>query len=111
MASTADRLIDLLDNERRALLEGRLADALALSERKLRLTERIEHETLGAETARRVRDRARRNEALLAAAMSGIKSARERIASLFTARPLSTYGSDGRRQQIGGAGGTLERRA
>ncbi len=54
-----------------------------------------------AVTLRRLQDKARRNERLLAAAAKGVAAARRRARDLTDEGRFSTYGADGRRDQVG----------
>jgi hypothetical protein len=63
-----------------------------------------------AATLRRLQDKARRNERLLSAAARGVAAARRRARDLSDEGRFSTYGADGRRDQVGLAAGLPARR-
>ena len=111
MSRAAQRLIDLLDAERKALLNGDLPAAVAMSDRKEALAAKLDSETPDEDLAKKVRDRAKRNAALLGAALKGAQAAREKITAILAAKPFTTYGSDGRSVSLGQGGGAFERRA
>ncbi|WP_375262885.1 hypothetical protein [Palleronia sp.] len=111
MSRASKKLIDLLDTERKALLSGDLAAAIALAERKEVLAAKLETETPDADDVRAVQSRAKRNAELLAAALKGAQAAREKITFILAAKPFTTYGSDGRSMSLGQSGGGFERRA
>lgn len=111
MPRVAKRLIDLLDAERKAVLGGDLPAAVALTERKEALVAKLEADKPGAEAVQAIRSRAKRNAALLAAALKGAQAAREKVAAILAAKPLKTYGSDGRSMTLSQNDGGFERRA
>ncbi len=63
-----------------------------------------------AATLRRLQDKARRNERLLSAAARGVAAARRRARDLSDEGRFSTYGADGRRDQVGLVAGLPARR-
>lgn len=90
----SERLIDLLDAQHKALLEGRFDDLPALSDAMERaMTEADAHSGTGTAL---IHQKALRNKACLAAALSGIKFAQGRIREITkAARGLTTYDAKG----------------
>ena len=110
-SDTARAIEALLDREREALITGRLDGLEALHRDKTRLLARA-GEIGDTAAARRVRDKAERNQALLAAAADGLRSARTRVANIRSGlSDLSTYSADGARAPIGPGPAKLERRS
>ncbi len=111
-----EALEDLLEQEHRFLMTGNLDGACRLVSRKLRL---LDHPALQApahdtdpEPVRRIRHRAERNQALLSAAIDGVRAAMKQIEALRKGpAPLNTYGRDGRRLTLTSGGRGLERKA
>jgi len=99
--SAAQALEDLLDHERSMILEGKITDLARGARQKehllLRLAASVDDTALG-----RIRRKAERNQALLAAAARGLKAARNRIGKIATGNaPMRTYGADGTARDIG----------
>lgn len=95
-------LDQLLDAERRALVDGDLDELARLYDGKealitgLNALDRLESEQL-----QEVRHKMTRNQALLNSAMEGIRGVADRMAELRRLRQsLSTYDRDGRRHQF-----------
>ncbi len=104
-------LEDLLERERSLILAGRLSDLARLAPLKESLIETIsalrDPKALG-----RLKAAARRNEALLAAAATGVRSALNRVREIRgQAGTLQTDGADGSRARVSTVRGSLERRA
>ena len=98
----------ILDDSFIALKSGNLPQLLDLSER----TEAALDFDHGSDSglAERVREKARRNEVLIAAAIKGVKAARQRARDLSAAGQFSTYDAAGQRNQVGHSSGPAARR-
>ncbi|MEF3048094.1 flagellar protein FlgN [Pseudotabrizicola sp. L79] len=89
-----EHLIELLDAEYNAILSGRYDDLPGLSDAMEQAL--AGSEVLWAADAARIRQKATRNNACLAAALSGIKLAQARIREITkAANGLTTYDSKG----------------
>jgi hypothetical protein len=55
----------------------------------------------GRDLAKRLQSKAKRNERLLAAAIKGVKAARQRVSDFSSAGRFSTYDAGGQRDQVG----------
>lgn len=107
-----EELDDLLDAERGALLAGDLGGLPAIVARKERLLDRLGAAAGTAENLDRLKARAIANQGLIAAALEGVRSARERLAvARAGGPPLSTYDVSGKASVHGATGGTISRRA
>lgn len=98
----------ILDDSFIALKSGNLPQLLGLSERTEAALD--VHRSSGSGLAERVREKARRNEILLAAAIRGVKAARQRAKDLSAAGQFSTYDAAGQRNQVGHSLGPAARR-
>ena len=95
-------LDDLLDAEKKALLEGDLEQVGRLLERKESLIDLLSQLEAG-EMAQleNLNTKVKRNQALLDHALQGIKSVSQRLAALRRVRDsLDTYDESGKRQTI-----------
>ncbi|MCB1340510.1 MAG: flagellar biosynthesis protein FlgN [Pseudooceanicola sp.] len=109
-----DELDQLLDQERKAVLAGDLetiARILALKETLIDRVNAIPPQ--GPRDLRGLTEKLSRNQALLTAAMEGIRAVADRMADLRRVRQtLETYDRTGRRnRQQTPTHGTIERRA
>lgn len=106
---TESRLESLLDETRDALLAGDLSRLGALADR----TEQALAASSPAGLAEpgRLRDLSRRNEALLAAAIRGVKAARRRAVEVAGHGRFATYDAQGKRADMGAPAAALVRRA
>jgi flagellar biosynthesis/type III secretory pathway chaperone len=110
-----DDLDALLAQERRCLGTGDTVGLTALAADKARLVDRIA--TLPADAAdaamlARLRDAARRNDRLLAAALSGLRAARTKLEIVRRGGPaLDTYDRGGQRHSLGSPARRVERKA
>lgn len=111
------KLRSLLEQEREALMRADLERLDALAVRKTALLERLEPHQ---ETPREPRERqlaeavaaeTQRNQALIEAALAGVRDAQDVIARARKPRKHNTYGRDGRRETMGDSPSRLERRA
>lgn len=101
MAAASQALEDLLDHERQMILSGKIGDFAGMSRNKEQLAARLP-KVADAGALERIRHKAERNQALLAAAAQGLKTARERVGEISAGgRPLRTYGADGSAQEMG----------
>lgn len=97
----ASALLDLLEDERRILLEGRLSSLGDLATRKERLLADLSGTQPGAAVAHRLRLASERNAGLLTACGEGIRAARRLVeAALAAPGPMTTYSADGRTTQL-----------
>jgi flagellar biosynthesis/type III secretory pathway chaperone len=110
-SATLDDLEDLLDRERAMILEGRITDLERHSVEKARLSERLVG-TVPVHALARLRSKADRNQALLEASASGIRSALQHLKEIRCASSrLETYAPDGARVSHGTGQPTVRRRA
>ncbi len=98
----------LLDATRAALLAGDLEELARLA---TALEVALDSRALSPEEAMALRARAVHNATLLAAASSGVRSARRRMAEVAASRDLVTYDSTGRRGVVQARAGVPVRRA
>jgi len=104
----------LLEQERNALIEGRLDDLVALIARKEELAHALADAPLGESDAlERLQRKAARNQAMLDSALRGIKSVSTRLSTIRKVREnLESYDHQGRRVTIDTQlSGSLEKRA
>lgn len=108
-----DEMLDLLEQEEAALLQGHLDTLARLAPEKERLTKALlALPPSGADTQlTRMRQSAARNAALLAAARRGIAAARNRLRQLAEGPTLNTYDQRGQRQSLTPGARHVERRA
>lgn len=116
---TADllKLRSLLEQERETLMRANMEGVERLAERKTALLDRLEacevlpandrEKRLAADVARD----ARRNQALIQAALEGVRDAQDLLARVRQPKKLETYGRDGARETMVESRGQLERRA
>ncbi len=106
-----DALEDLLERERRVILTGNLDLLARLAPEKSRLMSRMAIASGPAQTFDRVRRKADRNQELLVAAASGIKSVARRLQALQESRePLRTYDSTGQTLDLSNRLSSFEKR-
>lgn len=118
MTDTSDALIDALDDlletERRAVMEGDLDRFAQILEEKVALIDRLNAiEAPSPDELGTVRDKIKRNQDLLESSLKGIRSVADRMAELRRIQQnMSTYDRSGKRRQISSPrGGQLEKRA
>ncbi|MGP6088729.1 flagellar protein FlgN [Antarctobacter jejuensis] len=109
----ADRLQNLLERERKALLNGDFDVLSDLLEEKQQLAQELTTEPLAETVVAPLRDGLRRNQELFDRAMAGIRNVAARLGDLNRARRATdTYDANGQRQTIDApAVKRLERRA
>ncbi|GGL54652.1 hypothetical protein [Wenxinia marina] len=106
------RLQDLLAREREALLMANYAVLPALAPEKARLVARLGGAGISRTALRRAEAGLRRNQALLASALSGLRDAAARAElRRGIAAALTTYDRDGALSRHGPAGGDVEHKA
>ena len=110
------KVVQMLDAQHAAMRRGDLARIGSIGAREQIVLDRLEGMTgaLPREAeplARRIAERANRNRKLIAAALEGVRDARDLVARARLPRRLETYARDGMRQQIGAAPGHLEKRS
>ena len=109
-----NRLDALLEDERRALLEGDLEAIAALLERKEALIDALNAQDPGTKTdLESLQGKVERNQALLDGALQGIRKVAGRMSAFRKIRQtLETYDESGRKQAIqGDVGHRIEKRA
>ena len=111
MADKAATELDaLLDGERAAILSGSYDVLNALLPHKEALIERIGTEGRPSQAARLAR-KVMRNQALLGAAIEGVRSATGQIGAIRGQHDgFQTYDQQGERQQVGGKANVIERK-
>lgn len=112
--SRFDRLLRLLDQERKVILNGPLVELSALvAKREALLEELLEQERdLPEAFLTAVKARAERNSRLILASIAGVKSAGARIAQMDEARDrLRTYSADGAPVEVAPTRTTRDTRA
>lgn len=109
----AEKLEQLLEDERKALLEGDFDRIETLLEEKEALAHGVEGQHLTEETLEPLRDGLRRNNELYNQALAGLRNVAARLTDVNTVRKsLNTYDSSGQAQVIDApADKRLERRA
>jgi hypothetical protein len=100
-------LEDLLDQAFAALLAGDIAALSGLDTRIAAAADSLPALDQGA--ARRLRQKAQRNERLLQAAGRGLRAARERMAEILAGPGLATYDAQGRKSALTGPARALGR--
>ncbi len=109
-----ERVLRLLDQERRVLLSGPLAELKPLVDRREALLAELlaEERTLPEAFLSAVQARAERNGRLMQAAIAGVKSADAQIARIDAARDsLRTYSADGAPVEVTRSRVTRDKRA
>lgn len=107
----------LLDQEREALRGADFKRIESMAPRKLALIERLESGGISSlsEDERRlgeeIGESVRRNQALIAAALEGVRDAQQLLARARLPRRHETYSQNGKRQMISETPGRLERRS
>jgi flagellar biosynthesis/type III secretory pathway chaperone len=108
----AGRLLDLLADERKALLSGDLGGLAPFIAAKEKLLALLEGTAPDQAQLDRLRMAAASNQALLDAAQRGVRAARARIeVARNGGAGLSTYDAAGKTSTHGARTGSLERRA
>lgn len=101
IGSAADALEDLLDLERRMILDGKLDGLARATPQKSQLIARLAGAT-DAILLQRLRQKAERNQELLRAATRGLAAAKTQLARMSeSGAPLRTYGPDGSARDLG----------
>ena len=111
---TIDSLDDLLDGERRALLEGNLDDVARIHARKEQLIDTLNLLNGGDYVGlTSLSAKVERNQTLLNTALSGIRSVARRLSAISRVRQsLDTYDSSGQKKSAElGVDRSIERRA
>ena len=114
MQSTIDALDDLLDAERRALLQGNLDDVSRLHARKGSLIDALNQHTFSDEDSMHdLHQKVGRNQVLLNSALEGVRSVARRLAAIRRVRrSLETYDSRGQKRGVDvHVAGSVEKRA
>ncbi|MEM8801822.1 MAG: hypothetical protein AAFY06_04410 [Pseudomonadota bacterium] len=97
--SIVAELEKLLSEERSMLLAGDYGGLEKLIDRKAQLEKRLTsgNQDLPSDVLKQVRDQAKHNEALLAAAQRGLQSTMTQLRNLSTGEAQKTYSRDGQR--------------
>jgi len=113
MTNTAARsLIAALDEESIALRTGALLDLPQIADKKSSLLIALESEKGLAADLAKIRAKAARNEALLAAAIKGVQAARDRLAALNEVKTgLNLYSEKGKMKYLKPGATALEKKA
>ncbi len=108
-----DSLLDFLDKERRAILAGNLNEMKRIAAEKERLMERYKSAEPDQKSLENLREKIARNQALLTAALKGIRAVTVKLSGLRDAQPqMKTYNRDGQRMIIGAnPGQTVQHKA
>ena len=110
--STIVQLVQLLEEEGHAVRTGNISALEPILEQKSELLITLESSPNNYTDIAIIRAKAARNEALLAAAIRGVKTARNRLLELESVKSeLRVYGKDGSLQQTKGHSSALERKA
>lgn len=110
--SVLDALEDLLERERRMILSGSIDDLARLTPEKTRLLSRMAGAAGTAQTFDRVRQKADRNQELLAAVARGVKSVARKLEAMQGVRePLKTYDRTGQARDLSGRTSSFEKRS
>jgi flagellar biosynthesis/type III secretory pathway chaperone len=97
----ATALLDLLEDERRILIDGKLSALGELAVRKEKLVADLLASQPGVAMVHRLRVASERNAGLLAACGEGIRAARRLVqATMAAPEPMTTYTADGRTSQL-----------
>ncbi|MGZ9812575.1 hypothetical protein ACXN5S_19095 [Pseudoroseicyclus sp. H15] len=105
------RFDTLLSEERQCILAGDFAALSDIGLRKAALFEELRH-SADAAALRRIGTQLKRNQRLLAAAISGVREAERRVGLLHQAESdFSTYSENGTRNATGRRRPGLEKRA
>jgi flagellar biosynthesis/type III secretory pathway chaperone len=107
-----DRAEDYLERERAILLSGRITELSRLADAREDMLKALADETADSRRLARLREKAVRNGALLAAASEGVNRAMKRLADLRKATgPIGSYSASGGRCEIGAVNPKFERKA
>jgi len=112
--TTMDALDDLLDAERRALLQGKLDDVARLHTQKGSLIDTLNRQTFSdPDILGSLHQKVGRNQVLLDSALDGVRSVARRLAAIRRVRQsLDTYDSRGQKRGVDiQSAGTVEKRA
>jgi hypothetical protein len=105
-------LEEILARERRHILQGDIDAVVRLTPEKERLIARLAQGRVEQGELDRLKEKAERNGALLAAAAQGFKAAQARIAGLARGSDdLATYSSDGNRAGLRARAADFNKRA
>ncbi|MBS0123668.1 hypothetical protein [Thetidibacter halocola] len=113
MTSIADRLADLLESERQALLAGDFDRIATLLEEKQSLAKALGDDPVSVESLQPLQGALRRNQALFDRALEGVRAVVSRLGSVQAlGRSFDSYDAKGRRFSIDNpATNQLEKRA
>ncbi|NDR57887.1 hypothetical protein [Aliiruegeria sabulilitoris] len=106
-------LLDLLEQEKTLLIEGKIENVAALEPQKIELAEKIEAQgPLDTENLKRLQQKVRRNQELFEASRRGLKTAAARVSEIRRVlTQLDTYTSNGSLRTLQFAAPKVERRA
>ena len=102
--NVVDKLDNVLEQERLALLDGNLVQISELLEQKETLIDTLKsNESAAQPELQKLQDKVARNQALLDGALQGIRTVAARVAAFRKIRrSLDTYDEKGRKQTISG---------
>lgn len=110
MTETAEMLEAVLEVERFVLSTGNLGSLKEIIAEKARLIDKLSTEDAGS--LGKLQESARRNQAMLDAALKGIRAAQQRVSAIMQAgHTLNSYDDQGRARRITGDHRNVERRA
>ncbi len=101
----------LFEDERKALVSGEVHRLARLAQRKEHLIGVLQSVRLPAPTLKRFAGLTARNQALIEAAQSGLKSAVDRLREIQRGASVGTYSRTGVKSEISKPVRTLQRRA
>ena len=111
-ATDLARLEALLDAERHALREGRLAELPRFDADRVRLMQELARRSPSLDDLGRLRESVDRNARLMRATAHGIRDAIRRIAEIRAASgPIGSYSESGAPRAIGARPNAVERKA
>ncbi|SFS19178.1 flagellar protein FlgN [Yoonia litorea] len=112
MMSLIEKLHGLLDEERLLLRSGQIDQLADIARQKETLMLKLPGSRMGRAEAMKLSDALQRNQTLLAAAISGVQAARQRLKVLRSVHEgLTTYDGNGRLATRGQKTGTVEKKA
>lgn len=101
-----------IERERRILRSGRISELADLVEDREKALALLDAARGNGPALQRLRSEVHRNNALMEAAASGLRSAIKRISDLRAASgPIGSYSASGQRMEIGSNSPTVERKA
>ncbi|PIE16230.1 MAG: flagellar biosynthesis protein FlgN [Rhodobacterales bacterium] len=108
-----DSLLDFLEKERRAILAGNLNEMKRIAAEKERLMSRYQSVQPDQKSLENLREKIARNQALLTAALKGIRAVTVKLGALRGGQiQMTTYNKDGQHMVLGAnPGRTVQHKA